>query len=445
MLKLINLEKRYRFWAALCMLLPLVMQGQWYYPKEQIISPFAKQDEAAAQRRRQVIAHANSLATLPAGSSDEAAFALEVALWNVSQFRVKTPQSEAGVARLLQAFDSLGGATQRALLEVVYGQFADSFLPEVKKIAANTTHPKTFAMAAVHLYRANADPATRQWISSQISRLKPNEQQKTLLEALQRYIQPAAAGNLPPLDSLFARQRVHGFKVVYSFQRVNRNYAGLAVVQNPDGSFARDSLGRLLTFVQLARSASNLPYFITNGSTPQGLFSIRGTAVSTNVFIGPTPNLQSAMPFEIPVPEFTHYFPILLNASPERIYRSYFPECWQQWPGLMEAFLAGKAGRSEIIAHGSTIDPEWFAGETFYPLSPTLGCLSGLELWNKTTGKIDRSDQLELVNAFLSTPGKNGYLMVINLDDKKAPVSREEVEEIVSKYELGPGTGNQAP
>jgi len=427
----------YRYFTVICLLLPAVLHSQWFYPKEQIFSPFAKQDEAAAQRRQQVIAHANSLDTLPAGSSDEAAFALDVALWNVSQFRVKTPQSEAGVARLLKAFDSLGGATQRALLEVVYGQFADSFLPEVKKIAANATHPKTFAMAAVHLYRANSDSATRQWISSQISRLKPNEQQKALLESLQRYIQPATAGSLPPLDSLFARQRVHGFKVVYSFQRANRNYAGLAVVQNPDGSFARDSLGRLLTFVQLARSASNLPYFITNGSTPQGLFSIRGTAISTNVFIGPTPNLQSAMPFEIPVPEFTHYFPIVLNASPERIYRSYFPECWQQWPGLMEAFFAGMAGRGEIIAHGSTIDPEWFEGESFYPLSPTLGCLSGLELWNKTTGKIDRSDQLELVNAFLSTPGKNGYLMVINLDDKKAPVSREEVEQIVAAFENG--------
>ncbi len=431
-----------RYVLAICLLLPAVLHSQWFYPKEQIFSAFAKQDEAAAKRRQQVVAHANSLATLPAGSSDEAAFALDVALWNVSQFRVKTPQSEAGVARLLQAFDSLGGATQRALLEVVYGQFANKFLPEVKSIAAQTTHPKTFAMAAVHLYRASTDADTRQWLTSQIRRLKPNEQQKAMLESLQRYIEPATLSNLPPLDSLFARQRVHGFKVVYSFQRASRNHAGLAVVQNPDGSFARDSLGRLLTFVQLARSASNLPYFITNGSTPQGLFSIRGTAISNNVFIGPTPNLQSAMPFEIPVPEFTHYFPIVLNATPERIYRSYFPDCWQQWPGLMEAFYAGKAGRGEIIAHGSTIDPEWFAGESFYPLSPTLGCLSGLELWNKTTGKIDRSDQLDLVNAFLSTPGKNGYLMVINLNDKNGPVTREEVEQIVTNYELGPGTGN---
>jgi hypothetical protein len=103
----------------------------------------------------------------------------------------------------------------------------------------------------------------------------------------------------------------------------------------------------------------------------------------------------------------------------------------------MEAYDAGRIGRSEIIAHGSTIDPEWFKDETYYPLSPTLGCLSGLELWNKQTGRIYRSDQLDLVNCFIETKGTKGYLMVINLDDKKMPVSREEVETLVTRFEMG--------
>jgi hypothetical protein len=266
-------------------------------------------------------------------------------------------------------------------------------------------------------------------------RIPTNEKQQVMLRCLEDFISLKNPMPLPDFDSLFAHQQRHGFKMVYSFQRANRDYPGLAVVQFADGRFARDSLGQLKVFVQLARSGSNLPYFLTNGSTPQGLFSITGIGISNNVFIGPTPNLLSAMMHEINPPVFTHYMPIVYNATPERIYKSYFPENWLQWPGLPEAYQAGFIGRSEIIAHGSTIDPEWFAGESYYPLSPTLGCLSGLELWNKKTGKIDRSDQLDLVNTFLETPGKKGYLLVINLDDKQSPVSREELENLINKFE----------
>ena len=43
---------------------------------------------------------------------------------------------------------------------------------------------------------------------------------------------------------------------------------GLAIIQNADGKFERDERGRLIAVRQLARSGSNLPYFITNGNTP---------------------------------------------------------------------------------------------------------------------------------------------------------------------------------
>ena len=39
--------------------------------------------------------------------------------------------------------------------------------------------------------------------------------------------------------------------------------------------FVRHPDGRLMVFQQLARSGSDLPYFITNGSTPQGIFHQR--------------------------------------------------------------------------------------------------------------------------------------------------------------------------
>jgi hypothetical protein len=285
------------------------------------------------------------------------------------------------------------------------------------------------------VYVFRQQPENAGWIQQQMRSKFPAFLQNDLLVALNKYLQNNSTQTIPSLDSLFAHQQIHKFKVVYSFQRKNRNYPGLAVVQQADGRFARDSSGKLKSFVQLARSASNFPYFLTNGSTPQGLYVITGTAVSQNVFIGPTPNLQMSMMHEVNTPKFTHYFPIVFNAPPEKIYRSYFPENWQNWSGLLEAYEAGKIGRSEIIAHGTTIDPEWFAGKSYYPISPTLGCLCGREIWDGKTGKIAYSDQLELVNTFIETSGTKGYLMVIDLDDKEAPVSKEEIEAFIVRFE----------
>jgi hypothetical protein len=102
---------------------------------------------------------------------------------------------------------------------------------------------------------------------------------------------------------------------------------------------------------------------------------------------------------------------------------------------MMESWYAGKIGRSEIIAHGSTIDPEYYKDKPFYPLTPTMGCLSAKELWNVTTGHLLISEQFNLVSAFISTPGSKGFLFVINVDDQQKAVTREEVEEWVRRFE----------
>ncbi|HVW62274.1 MAG TPA: hypothetical protein VHC48_19620, partial [Puia sp.] len=109
---------------------------------------------------------------------------------------------------------------------------------------------------------------------------------------------------------------------------------------------------------------------------------------------------------------------------------------------MTEAWSAGHIGRTEIIAHGTTIDPEYFKDKPFYPLTPTMGCLCARELWNPTSGHPLVSEQLGLVNAWSSTPANGqpvrtakGYLYVINVDDQRRPVSRAEVEAWVSKWE----------
>ncbi len=222
--------------------------------------------------------------------------------------------------------------------------------------------------------------------------------------------------------------------MIYSFQRWNRDYPGLAVVQNGDGTFARDSHGKLLLFQQLARSASGLPYFITAGNTPQGIYSVQGTGISHNNLIGPTPNLQMLLPFENNL-LYWHQLPDS-TATFLQNYTLLLPADWRNYLPMLEAVQAGAAGRTAIIAHGSTIDPDYFKDKPFFPLTPTLGCLSTQENWNIYTGKLLQSDQFDFVNTYLAREeDEAGYLLVINLDDKQAPVSRQEIEKMVNEFE----------
>jgi hypothetical protein len=238
----------------------------------------------------------------------------------------------------------------------------------------------------------------------------------------------------PDIVELFKYQKTIGQKMIYSFQRYNRDYSGIAIVQNADGSFVKDANGRLLIFEQLARSGSDLPYFITNGSTPQGVYSIQRTAVSHNNFIGPTPNLQLIIPFEN---TWEKYFQQDWDPSQDSLilYKKLLPANWRSYEPMMEAWSAGKIGRTEIIAHGTTIDPEYFKGKSFYPLTPSQGCLCAKELWNVTSGKLLMSEQFNLISAFQSTQSNKGYLYVINLDDQQKAVSRTEIEALVKKFE----------
>jgi hypothetical protein len=102
---------------------------------------------------------------------------------------------------------------------------------------------------------------------------------------------------------------------------------------------------------------------------------------------------------------------------------------------MLEAFLAGRAGRSEIIAHGTTIDPDYFQNKPFYPISPTLGCLCAREIWDPATGRLVESDQQLLSDSYVKAPGNDGYLFVINLDQRTEPVSRKELEMLVEAFE----------
>lgn len=409
--------------------------------REDIYSGFVLYDKRAwleKDLRENVIGH-----TFTQAVDSNSEYRFESACLAISQFQLTGTDVAHGFDKLFLQYDSLQYDTKRALLEAVYATYPGRYVQQVQQVFQKETHPKLFAMCATYLFRNDTATSNINDIKIRMVEQFSNYDSIPLLLALENHLNTYLsnkAHKTPDIAALFNYQAARKQKTIYSFQRWNRDYGGIAIVQDATGRFMRHPDGRLMIFEQLARSASDLPYFITNGSTPQGIYSIQGTAVSKNSLIGPTPNLQLLMPNEGSWDKYFQLSPWERWDSTRDSMQSYLellPPSWRKYAPMTEVFQAGLIGRSEIIAHGTTIDPEYFRHKPWYPLTPTNGCLCAKELWNVSNGRLLVSEQFNLVSAFTATPGNKGHLFVINLDDQQAPVTRAELERYIKAYERG--------
>jgi len=365
----------------------------------------------------------------------------EAACRAIVQFMLDNDTTQQGITQLFVQYDSLQFDTKRAMLETVYGLYPDQYIQSVQLLLAKETSPTLFTLAAAYSFRYDTSAVNAAQIKKRMKEQFKGYATVPVLAELERYLDNYTHYKPPlfaDLVELFRYQQTVKKKAIYSFQRHSRDYGGLAIIQNADGSFMRYSDGRLMVFEQLARSASGLPYFIADGNTPQGVYSIQGTAVTYNKLIGPTPNLQLLLPYERKWATYFHMGDsLVLNPAVDMLwsYLQLLPPAWRSNPSVTEAFYAGKIGRNSIIAHGTTIDPAYFKNKPYYPLTPTMGCLCAKEIWNVSNGRLLESDQFNLVNAFNATPGNKGYLYVIDVDDQRKAVTRGEVERWVKEFE----------
>ncbi len=411
------------------------LNGHSQAKREDIYSEFVLFQKRAALKKDlhdRIIGHDFAL---PLDSNTE--YKYESACWAISQFLFTGPAVELGFSKLFSFYDSLQPETKRAFLEAVYAVYPQKYVQNIKDIFSRENDPRLFSICAVYLYRYNSSSNNSAFLKTKLARKFPGYDTIPIIFELEKWLSfhhNWSLGRTPDIVQLFRYQKSIRQKIIYSFQRWNRDYPGLAIIQMADGRFAKLPNGKLMVFEQLARSGSGLPYFITNGNTPQGIFSIQGLAVANNAFIGPTPNIQMIMPFESSWQKFFSDHTGGPFDSLE-LYLQLLPASWRNYAPMMESWNAGRIGRTEIIAHGTALDPEYFRDRPFYPLTPTLGCLCAKEIWNPTNGRLLVSEQFSLANAFESASGSNGYLYVINLNDAAKPVSRAEMEHWVNEFE----------
>ncbi len=333
--------------------------------------------------------------------------------------------------RILLAVDSIEKRStwfQRAVLELVYTNYPDRFSKQVTSLLNNCLDAKVFAMSAEYLLLNNKTPLTGINLENKKQQFGKNDKEKAIMNQLLFRIQNLSnQGNSNAITAITSQGFLQNNNVLFSFQRKNRNYPGLAMIRDSAGNFIKDENGIVFSVPQLARSISNLPGYLTNGNTPQGIFRMHGFDSSKTTFIGPTTNIQLTMPFETSLQHFFNDSTITDSVWTEDWYKKILPSNFTDYRPLYESFYAGKAGRTEIIAHGTTVDPDYYTGKSYYPQTPTMGCLCTKEIWSDVDGKRLVSDQQKLVTALKRVGGANGYCVVIEINDEQKPVNLPEI------------------
>jgi len=350
----------------------------------------------------------------------------------------QNPEYIPAVRKALDSFNERSTRFQRYLLEAAYILYPDSYTSEILKITKETENPKFFAMGVSYLQRDKLNKNNNEFFSNLLQKKFKDWKDNAILFSLNTNLNnppDKVVASRPNLVDLLSHNFGEGNTVIFSIQRNDRDYTGIAIVRKPDGSFVRNGNGTIFYIPQLARAITDYPSYITNGNTPQGVFSIQGIDTSKLRDIGRTPNIQLVMPFEANPETFFHENNPSDTVWTEALYSKILPESWINYFPIWGTYYAGKAGRSEIISHGTTIDPSFYKGQPYYPNTPTIGCLCAMEIWSGLDGSRLESDQAALIDAFLSTGSMKGYLVVVNLDNQKMPVVIDDVIMDVLKAE----------
>ncbi len=373
----------------------------------------------------------NKALTLTLNPANENAWAN--AFNSINLIKCNSPFIKGKIAYAVANNKNCGNTFKIALIELLYNEYPTQFTNEVKDIFYTANNDAVLlATAATYLLPTANDTAInnmKQHVKSTFLANTDNVVLHELFGTISSYKKPL---KIPNLNAFFTKHYLPGKLLIFSVQRSNRAYHGLAIIRLPNGSFLYNDDGSLFAVGQLARSASNMPSYLSNGNTPQGIFKFTGFGNSGSFFIGPTTNLQLVMPNES-----KHCANIvdalsIFNCSYDE-YKNLLPQTFKNYQPLYGTYYASKAGRTEIIAHGTTIDTTFYKGKTYYPYPPTAGCLSTIEFWSATTGFTTLSDQTLLTQAIKKNASTSGYLIVIDIDNKFAAVTINDILQFIDK------------
>lgn len=207
---------------------------------------------------------------------------------------------------------------------------------------------------------------------------------------------------------------------IFQFCRTNRNYPCLQIMKDVNDQAVRLSNGDLWMSPALSSSKYGLPSNNRNGNTPAGVYTIDSVMPSTDQQIS-----------------YGKFRRMILNFIPtstnEALLKSLLPTSSHDKVWWRESVVARDIGRNFLRIHGTGhINQD--QNSSFFPFIRTSGCIAKREnTYNGVTYK-DQRNLLDLVMTsmnlrpvYANEVKIKGILYVINLDDKEAPVTREDL------------------
>lgn len=412
---------KYGFLIAV-LLFSVAVTAQPPMPDDMVFSRVTTKDAKAARYRYLADTAIKQYLLDPLNDDNEGEW--NDALWAMEllQYKDGFTRQKLGVAWSKAA--QLSTYFQKNLLETTFSLYKTEFKPQALQLMQQTKSVSIFIRCAEYVLRA--DSVNGKSLVAALIKQKFPYDNSLGMQLLKSRIYAGKPQPRPPMLDIFDSGFLSGKTVIFSLQRSNRDYAGLVLIRKPDGTFLKDSTGGFFHTSQLARAITNYPFYITNGNTPQGILRFSGFDVSRLLYIGPTQNLQLQLPFEITASSFfadSNYIDSSWNLG---LYASLLPPSWKNYNNIYESFYAGQMGRNAIIMHGTTIDPEFYKDQPYYPQTPSMGCLCSFEDWSED-GYRTVSNQQKIVNAINSTGSSEGYVVVIDIDNKKSNVDISEV------------------
>lgn len=351
------------------------------------------------------------------------------ALRNAQSISLKNSNVKKGIELALSQKIDKNYKLQQTALELAYTLYKTEFEDLVSKIFNKTKDPISFSISLLYLFRndnnSNSAGKYLEIIKDQFPNFDKNYILKSLFNDIQNRTHPL---QLTPknISEIFKNDFQKNKTIIYSIHREDRKFPGITIIKKPDGNFLKNNDGTIFHIPQLTLSFSDLPGYLPNGNTPQGIYSLIGWYVSETETIGPTPAVLIRSPFEVN-PKIFFHGEIKSKNWNLNDYRSLLPNSWLDHSPIFESYNAGQIGRRLIIIHGSTDEISYFENEPYFPLTPTRGCLSSKEIWDNKTGKLIDSDQLKLIKALKSIDQWQGFLVVFEINNQQNPVEIEEI------------------
>lgn len=332
------------------------------------------------------------------------------AFWASELMLTKSVRDSANLSFACKHFTEYSDNFKRSLLQHIYTLYPYGFKKQLDSLIRLEQDAKRFAIMANYLIRIDA--RNIEFVTTLMIKNFKHWNENPILIAFsesQTTVQGLTKQQIDDLLTFSSKSKEASFFV---FVNKNRDIPGYLIIQKKEGEVIVEN-GDTLKFRLLARSITNLPEYITNGNTPQGVYAVQGFSTSDNVFIGKSSTIISTLPFETSLAEFS--FGKMKGDWNLEQYNKFYPESWSNYLPKNRAFYAGKAGRGEIIIHGTTIDTDFYKSQSYYPFTPSMGCLCLLERWNIADGSLIESEQLRLVNILKKNNIKCAMMYIVEL------------------------------